>query len=596
MDVLRDRLRKGHERLLLVAATGAGKTVVFTTLISEILSTTAPKMRVVIVVTKEALVTQIEEELKRVEVSGVGVYCATHKRYEIGAQVIVGTVQSLSRTLLGHVDLIIFDEAHRLNDKEDGQFMPMWNRVKEGSPGCRIIGATATPFTGGRYIYNRGADTGRFFPEVTFQIGIKELTEKGHLVKAVLKSGAKSEVFSVEKLKYDAGRGDYSEGTLNAMVSIYWDKILNQVKDALSKLQGRKKIAWACINIAHAERVRDVLVSLKEVATCVHSSMVRKNEVAALETFTKGDARHMVFVTKLSEGFDYPPTDAIILMRPMRSPTLYIQTVGRGLRQFVGGKDGKKDCLILDYGQTIRHCGSLDRPVVQEDLLQMVDGKRKRMDVEDVANYRVVTCDACGLFNFMYEGDKLECKTCLAPIELGFSSVMTLATTSFSGDSLYSTEECAIDAHWAEARWVRVENFKVSVSVPSITVRFDTYDEDLRMNVHVKSVVWMPSIKASWAMKNAMQARVRRLFSPIIYGDAYSSYDMIKAALMSHTKGENLIKSPAWCLVYKDATKKFIIRGFSFDKPEDKIEIRDIAVGAVQEDMFGGVDKKKTKA
>jgi len=327
------------------------------------------------------------------------------------------------------------------------------------------------------------------------------------------------------------------------------------------------------------------------VATCVHSKMVRRDETAALEAFTKGDARHMVFVTKLSEGFDYPATDAVILMRPMRSPTLMIQTIGRGLRL----APEKKDCLVLDYGQTIRHCGSLDRPVVQEDLLQMVDGKLKRKDVEDVANYRVVTCDACGMFNFLHDGDKLVCTHCMAPIELGFSSVMNLSMTSFSGESIYSTEECAIDAHWIDSHWVRVSDFNVSVSLPAIRVTFNTLDPLFGTTVTVNSTVWIPSSKAKWAMKNAMQARVRRLFGPLIFGANHTTFDMVRAALVTHAQGGDLIKPPAWCFVYKDAEKKFIIRAFSFEDPSDKYKIKDIAENAVQGGLFD-FDKEKTEA
>jgi hypothetical protein len=349
-------------------------------------------------------------------------------------------------------------------------------------------------------------------------------------------------------------------------------------------------VAWACINITHAERVRDVLVGMKELATCVHSKMVRRDEVAALELFTKYDVRHMVFVTKLSEGFDYAPTDAVVLMRPMRSPTLMIQTIGRALRTY----PGKSSALVLDYGQTIRHCGSLDRPVVQEDLLQMVDGKLKRQDVEDAVNYRVVTCDACGLFNFLYEGDKLLCKNCGAAIELGFSSVLSLATTSFTGESLYSSEECAIDSHWIDSHWVPVENFRVEVRIPHIKVVFDTRDPLLGTVVTVASSIWLPSTKAKWAMRNAMQARIRRLFAPLMFGSHHCTYQMVRDVLDTHAKGISIIRHPPWCYVYKNAEKKFIIRAFSFDKPEDKTEIEDIAVHAEQGVLFG-INEKKIK-
>jgi DNA repair protein RadD len=69
-------------------------------------------------------------------------------------------------------------------------------------------------------------------------------------------------------------------------------------------------------------------------------------------------ARHLVFVTIVSEGYDFVPIDCVVLMRPTRSPVLYVQTVGRGLRPY---KD-KKDCLVLDYGSVVESCGPLNEP------------------------------------------------------------------------------------------------------------------------------------------------------------------------------------------------------------------------------------------
>ncbi|WP_350448928.1 DEAD/DEAH box helicase, partial [Streptococcus pseudopneumoniae] len=81
----------------------------------------------------------------------------------------------------------------------------------------------------------------------------------------------------------------------------------------------------------------------------------RNNE---MEYFLNGEARHMVFVTALSEGWDHPPIDALCLLRPTRSPVLYVQLAGRVLRPY----DGKVDSLILDYGNVVKNLGPLDNP------------------------------------------------------------------------------------------------------------------------------------------------------------------------------------------------------------------------------------------
>jgi hypothetical protein len=98
----------------------------------------------------------------------------------------------------------------------------------------------------------------------------------------------------------------------------------------------------------------------------------------------------MSFVSVLSEGFDHPPIDAVVLMRPMRSPVLYVQTVGRGLRP----AEGKKDCLVLDYGQVVRTIGPLDDPsIAKGGGMRERDGQLKL-----VPEIPQLECQACRAF------------------------------------------------------------------------------------------------------------------------------------------------------------------------------------------------------
>jgi hypothetical protein len=64
----------------------------------------------------------------------------------------------------------------------------------------------------------------------------------------------------------------------------------------------------------------------------------------------------------LSEGIDIPSVDAVVLCRPTRSPTLMVQTIGRGLRP----SPGKRDCAVLDYGGIIEACGPVDAPYIRD--------------------------------------------------------------------------------------------------------------------------------------------------------------------------------------------------------------------------------------
>jgi len=130
-----------------------------------------------------------------------------------------------------------------------------------------------------------------------------------------------------------------------------------QIADAMPRLEGRRKVLWVCVDIKHAELVRSLI---PEESAIMHSK--NYNNQFNEECFERGNVRHMVSVSMLAEGYDYPKIDAIAIVRPTRSPRLYVQIVGRGLRL----SEGKRDCLILDYGQVIKHLGSISNPKVVE--------------------------------------------------------------------------------------------------------------------------------------------------------------------------------------------------------------------------------------
>jgi hypothetical protein len=119
-----------------------------------------------------------------------------------------------------------------------------------------------------------------------------------------------------------------------------------------------------------------------------------------IKEFEDGNLRHLVFVSIVSEGYDYPPIDAIVLMRPTRSPVLYVQIVGRGLRPY---KD-KVNCLVLDYGRVIETLGHISDPLINA-------GKKSK----GVTEIKMKFCPQC------YEYCQLSAQTC-PECEYQFSS------------------------------------------------------------------------------------------------------------------------------------------------------------------------------
>jgi DNA repair protein RadD len=110
------------------------------------------------------------------------------------------------------------------------------------------------------------------------------------------------------------------------------------------------------VTIEHAEHVRDALI-LRGVAAQMVSAKTPKAERAHLiAQFRAGRIRCLVNVAVLTTGFDVPAVDFIALLRATKSPVLYVQIAGRGMRL----ADGKENCLWADFTDTTVNMGPVD--------------------------------------------------------------------------------------------------------------------------------------------------------------------------------------------------------------------------------------------
>jgi superfamily II DNA or RNA helicase len=215
---------------------------------------------------------------------------------------------------------------------------------------------------------------GLYFPTVNYAIGMRRLIDEGFLVPPT----ARAMPDAWETRGLEVRGGEFVTGELTRLVA-NGGKIMVQVADALPRLDGRQRIVWTCVSIEHAEAVGNELAKAGERLAVIHSRS--PDAEYAMQCFERGDVRHAVSVMMLSEGVDIPSVDAVVLMRPTRSPTLAVQTVGRGLRPY----PGKRDCVVLDYGQVIENCGPVDAPYINE--------KRRRAGEKFTPTIRV--CSEC---------------------------------------------------------------------------------------------------------------------------------------------------------------------------------------------------------
>lgn len=279
----------------------------------------------------------------------VGVFCGSRQSSDTESTVVVASIQSIFKTELNNLNLIILDECHNIN-QDYGRYFDFIELHKNKNPKLQIVAFTATPFRSNGYIFGKD----KLFKKITYKKELKETIYQGYLVKPILKKV--NHQFDISKLKIQ--NGDFRKDQIEALTGDE-SKVFVQITDALLRIEERKKIVWACSSIKHCELVHTMLLNkFNEQASLIHSKQpddIRKHN---LHRFENEDVKHLVFVSIVSEGYDFKPIDCVILMRPMRSPVLYVQTIGRGLRIC----DGKTDCLVLDYGRVVESCGPLDNP------------------------------------------------------------------------------------------------------------------------------------------------------------------------------------------------------------------------------------------
>ncbi len=379
-----DHFQRFPDPALVVLPTGAGKTRVFCAIAQYLLSS-APAAQVFVLAHRQTLIEQAEARLRSTLSVPVGVWCGALGRHE-RRQVTVATVQStdaFSSEHLQDVALCIIDESHCIPINDEGRYRRFLNLLP---PSAKVLGVTATPFRlAGGMIH--GDD--RLFPRITFRVTMDELIAGGYLVRPRLLGAPPECLIDLTGVKITGG--DYNQDQLDAAVQS--DGLLrSQVVDAMPRLEGRSKIVWFCTNIDHADRLAALL---GDDAVAIHSRMSQDEREAALQAFASGDVRHICNVSVLTEGWDCPAVDAIVLLRPTASAALYVQAVGRGLRP----APGKTDCLVLDYANVVSTLGFVNDPVVHSRTRGDGTGEPPARVCPSCKEYvRLVdrTCPECG--------------------------------------------------------------------------------------------------------------------------------------------------------------------------------------------------------
>lgn len=362
--------------ILVVAPPGIGKTECFIAICDKAVQS-KKDIKILILLNKVMLVEQTARRINKV-IPNVGVFCATLKKTEL-FNVTVASIQSINKIDMCKINLVILDECHNVSADEATHYGSFLKKIAHEK--LKVIGFTATPYRNSCVMYGEG----KMFDKVDHQIEIANMIAQGWLVPPRMKASDKE--FKTDNLKIVGG--DYDNKQISELTENN-ESAMSQVEDAIPKLIGRKKIAWACATINHAE----IIGKLVSNSVVIHSAMGKEAQNFNKDRFENGDCSNIVFVSMLSEGVDIPSIDALVFLRPTRSIVRYIQTVGRALRPF----GDKKDALILDYGQVVKNCGPIDKPFIRVPNERRNDTKRMKVceGCFEVLHPAVRICPDCG--------------------------------------------------------------------------------------------------------------------------------------------------------------------------------------------------------
>lgn len=327
-EKLREGVRNGHRRQLLVAPTGAGKTYLGLRIAHESL---AKGKRALFVCDRIALINQTSARADEYGLSAHGVIQADHWRYEPEMPFQIASVQTLRARQWPASDVIIVDEAHT-------QYPAWTDYIKQTS--AAVIGLTATPCSRG---------LGLLFSNMVNAATMHELTHGNDRALVPMR------IFSCTKPDM-AGAKVGSDGEWTDKVASEREaQIIGDVVAEWAKYgEGRKTIAFGA-DISYCEElVRRFNVAGVYARTFTSRTPTGERE-ALLKEFVKADSmiRVLVSVEALAKGFDVQDIGCVIDARPLRkSLSTAIQMWGRGLRS--SPDTGKVDCLLLDHSGNIQ--------------------------------------------------------------------------------------------------------------------------------------------------------------------------------------------------------------------------------------------------
>lgn len=357
VDAIHREWDNGNKKTVLVIPTAGGKTVIFSKVVNDEVN---KGNKALILAHRDELLTQAADKLK--SISGINAIYEKADQTSIGTKnsVVIGSIQTLCRdNRLGkfshdYFQTIVVDEGHHALSESYQKVLKYFDKAN-------ILAVTATPDRGDQ------KNLGQFFDSKAYEYTMAQGIKDGYL------SPIKAQLIPLQLDIKNVGitQGDYNAGQISSALEPY----LNQIaKEMLTYCKGRKTIVFLPL-VKTSQKFCELLNLYGMRAVEVNGNSVDRDKILA--DFKNGDYDVLCNSMLLTEGFDEPSIDCVVVLRPTKIRSLYQQMVGRGMRIY----DGKKELLLLDFlWMTEKH--NLCRPSAliskDEEIAKRVD--KKMMD------------------------------------------------------------------------------------------------------------------------------------------------------------------------------------------------------------------------
>lgn len=323
---------QGHSKTLLVLPTGCGKTIVFAKVAEDCVR---HGDRVLIMAHRGELLEQASDKIAKTTGLNTAVEKAEQSCLGSWFRIVVGSVQSLQNENRlkkfdsDYFDTIIVDEAHHVLSNS-------YQKVMEYFSGAKVLGVTATPDRGDM------RNLGNFFESLAYEYTLPKAIKEGYLspIKAM------TIPLKIDFSNVAVQAGDFKVSDIDTALDPYLHQIAQEMK---KYCMDRKTVVFLPL-VKTSQKFRDILNAEGFHAAECNGSTQARAEI--LDDFDKGKYNVLCNSMLLTEGWDCPSVDCVIVLRPTKVRSLYCQMVGRGTRLC----EGKENLLLLDFlWHTERH-------------------------------------------------------------------------------------------------------------------------------------------------------------------------------------------------------------------------------------------------